>query len=125
MANTFGRSFTVETFKNSLGVEHLPFYTKKDKFYVDPTTSEVTDVPVLLNWTPISEESVKDCPFPVVRTKDNTPMVICRMAYEVAKDVATLGHPDDSRPLQVIEVQVDNSGTLMSLCYGAKPAFMA
>ena len=113
----FLKSYTVETFKNTLGVQHLPFYAKKDKYYADPTTGELTDV---------TEDFVSSHPeLPITRTKDNTPLVIVRMAYEVAKDVAANGHPSDERPLQVIEVQVDNSGTLLSLCYAPKPSFMA
>lgn len=122
----FLKSYTVETFKNTLGVQHLPFYSKKDKYYADPTTGELTDVPVLLSWTQVTEKFVSSHPeLPIARTKDNIPLVIVRMSYEVAKDVAANGHPSDERPLQVIKVQVDNSGTLLSLCYAPKPAFMA
>ena len=122
----FLKSYTVETFKNTLGVQHLPFYAKKDKYYADPTTGELTDVPVLLSWNAVTEDFASSHPeLPISRTKDNTPLVIVRMSYEVAKDVAINGHPSDERPLQVIEVQVDNSGTLLSLCYAPKPAFMA
>ena len=121
----FLKSYTVETFKNTLGVQHLPFYAKKDKYYADPTTGELTDVPVLLSWNAVTEDFVSSHPeLPIARTKDNTPLVIVRMAYEVAKDVAINGHPSDERPLQVIEVQQD-AGTLLSLCYAPKPAFMA
>ena len=123
----FLKSYTVETFKNTLGVQHLPFYAKKDKYYADPTTGELTDVPVLLSWTQVTEDFVSSHPeLPIARAKDkdNTPLVIVRMSYEVAKDVAINGHPSDERPLQVIEVQQD-TGTLLSLCYAPKPAFMA
>lgn len=121
----FLKSYTVETFKNTLGVQHLPFYAKKDKYYADPTTGELTDVPVLLSWNAVTEDFVSSHPeLPIARTKDNTPLVIVRMAYEVAKDVAANGCPSDARPLQVIEVQQD-TGTLLSLCYAPMPAFMA
>ena len=123
----FLKSYTVETFKNTLGVQHLPFYAKKDKFYADPKTNELTDVPVLLSWTQVTEDFVSSHPeLPIARAKDkdNTPLVIVRMAYEVAKDVAINGCPSNERPLQVIEVQQDN-GSLLSLCYAPKPSFMA
>lgn len=124
----FLKSYTVETFKNTLGVQHLPFYAKKDKYYADPTTGELTDVPVLLSWTQVTEEFVSSHPeIPIARAKDkdNTPLVIVRMAYEVAKDVASQEHPSDDRPLQIVKVQQDKEGSLLSLCYAPKPSFMA
>lgn len=124
----FLKSYTVETFKNTLGVQHLPFYAKKDKYYADPTTGELTDVPVLLSWTQVTEDFVSSHPeLPIARAKDkdNTPLVIVRMAYEVAKDVASQEHPSDDRPLQIVKVQQDKEGSLLSLCYAPKPSFMA
>lgn len=124
----FLKSYTVETFKNTLGVQHLPFYAKKDKYYADPTTGELTDVPVLLSWNAVTEDFVSSHPeIPIARAKDkdNTPLVIVRMAYEVAKDVASQEHPSDDRPLQIVKVQQDKEGSLLSLCYAPKPSFMA
>ena len=124
----FLKSYTVETFKNTLGVQHLPFYAKKDKYYADPTTGELTDVPVLLSWTQVTEDFVSSHPeLPIARAKDkdNTPLVIVRMSYEVAKDVAAKEKPSDDRPLQIVKVQQDKEGSLLSLCYAPKPSFMA
>lgn len=131
MAETiFEKTYTVETFKSLVGVKNLPFYKKKDsegnfKFYVDPTTKEETDVPVLLSWVAVTEEFKSKHPeIPVVETKDNNLLVVVRMSLAVATDVAAKGKPSNERPLQISKVKQE-SGYLLSLNYAPMPEFMA